>query len=65
MNLCDFICECCCEIELVPVNGVVKLKLFLMELNLFLLELGVGVEVGADRAGAGSRCQLLLAFFIS
>jgi hypothetical protein len=31
MNLCDFICEWCSEIEPIIVNGVVKLDLFLME----------------------------------
>jgi hypothetical protein len=47
MNLFDFICEWCSEIQPVLVNGVVKLNLFLVELNLFffLWELGVGVEV--------------------
>jgi hypothetical protein len=60
MNLCDFICEWCSEIEPVLVNGVVKLNSFLF---LFLLDLGVGVEVGPDGAGAGSRCQLLLSLF--
>jgi hypothetical protein len=46
MNLCDSICECCSEIELVLVNGVVKLNLFLVELN--LLELELELELAAD-----------------
>jgi hypothetical protein len=61
MNLFDFICEWCSEIQPVLVNGVVKLNLFLVELNLFLFlwELGAGVQVGA-----GSRFQLVLGFFL-
>jgi hypothetical protein len=40
------------------VNGVVKLNLFLVELNLFSfwMELGVGVEGGVGGAQVGSRC---------
>jgi hypothetical protein len=37
--MCDFICECCSEIEPVLANDVVKLNLFLVELFLFLLEI--------------------------
>jgi hypothetical protein len=64
MNFCDFICEWCSEIEHV-VSGVVKLNLFLVELNLFMfmLELGVGVEVGAGRAGASSIDATFCWFF--
>jgi hypothetical protein len=55
--MCDFICECCSEIEPVLANDVVKLNLFLVELFLFLLEIELvlgGIVLVLVLGGVGS-----------